>query len=298
MPSIPYFEVLAFTNRMFGGNPAGICLLEDDWLPDELMQQIARENNLAETAFVIERANHFDLRWFTPAIEVDLCGHATLASAHVIFSRKFGVPPNSHAGRPRPAQKRRLAGDQPAESTETVDLPATRSPSLEFHSRAGELKVSRQNDLLELDFPSRPATAAEDSIDFVGQALRAKPERVLRERDYYAIFAREADVAALAPDLAAVAALDLQGVVVTAPGDKCDFVSRYFAPAAGIPEDPVTGSTHCTLIPYWSERLANKKLKARQISARVGELFCEDRGARVGIGGNAVTYLEGTIHLP
>lgn len=261
MPTIPYFEVLAFTKRLFGGNPAGVCLLEGDWLPAEMMQQIAHENNLAETAFLVKRDGDFDLRWFTPAIEVDLCGHATLASAHVLFAR------------------------------------GEKSP-VTFHSRGGALAVSRQDDLLELDFPARPAQAAPASAPAVAKALGAPPAILLRERDFYAVFARESDVAALQPDFAAVAALDRQGVVATAPGDSCDFVSRYFAPAVGIPEDPVTGSTHCTLIPYWTERLGKKKLHARQISERGGELFCENRGARVGIGGSALTYVEGMIHLP
>jgi len=252
--TIPYYEVLAFTGRLFSGNPAGVCIL-DEWLPDHLMQSIGAENNLAETAF--------DIRWMTPTIEMDLCGHATLASAHVIFH---------YLGRRR-------------------DI-------LTFQSRSsGELTVERIDDRLVLDFPSRPATPC-DPPPGMGEALRAQPRKVFKGRDYLAVFATQEDVAALAPDFDALMKLDANGLIATAPGDDCDFVSRYFAPRVGIPEDPVTGSTHCALIPYWSARLGKQELHARQLSRRGGELFCEDRGARVGIGGNAVTYVEGTIHLP
>ncbi len=261
MISIPFFEVVAFTNRLFAGNPAGVCLLEE-WLPDEQLQAIAAENNLPETAFLLERGDHFDLRWLTPTVEVELCGHATLASAHVLFR---------HRGY---AEKK-----------------------VRFQTQnAGELAVERNGDRLVLDFPSRPAEEAGRS-EALADSLGARPEKILHGRDYFAVFASEREVAAIRPDFAELAKLDAQGVVATAPGDDCDFVSRYFAPAAGIPEDPVTGSTHCTLIPYWSRRLGKRELFARQISARGGELFCEDRGDRVGIGGEAVTYAEGKIHL-
>ncbi len=261
MTTIPFFEVVAFTNHLFAGNPAGVCLLEE-WLPDDQLQAIASENNLPETAFLCERGEHFDLRWMTPTVEVELCGHATLASAHVLF-RHCG-----YAGKTAHFQ--------------------TRS--------AGKLMVERNGDRLVLDFPSRPAKEA-DLSEALAYSLGAKPERVLQGRDYFAVFPSQREVAAIQPDFAALSKLDAQGVVVTAPGDDCDFVSRYFAPAAGIPEDPVTGSTHCTLIPYWSQRLGKRELFARQISKRGGELFCEDRGDRVGIGGEALTYVEGTIHL-
>jgi PhzF family phenazine biosynthesis protein len=257
---IPYFEVLAFTDRPFTGNPAGVCLLADEWLPEALMQQIAAENNLAETAFLIERKDYFDLRWFTPAIEIDLCGHATLASAHVLFY---------HRG---------WKGD-----------------SIRFQSQSGELRVDRIDNRLVLDFPAQPLSQCEPPAKLT-EGLRAKPREVLRGRDYFAVFDREEDVRAINPDLQIIAELDAQGVIVTAPGNDCDFVSRYFAPAAGIPEDPVTGSAHCVLIPYWSKRLGKRELYARQISKRGGELFCEDRGERVGIGGNAITYVEGKLH--
>ena len=259
--TIPYYEVLAFTSRPFAGNPAGVCIL-NEWLPDQLMQPIAAENNLAETAFFIDRGHLYDLRWMTPTVEMDLCGHATLASAHVIFQ---------YLGRRR-------------------DI-------VSFQSRSGELNVDRDGDRLVLDFPSQPATPCAPPA-ILAWALRAQPKEVLKGVDYLAVFDREEDVVAIAPDFEALATLETRGVIVTAPGDDCDFVSRYFAPRVGVPEDPVTGSAHCALIPYWSKQLGRKKLHARQLSRRGGELFCEDRGARVGIGGSVVTYLEGTIHVP
>lgn len=260
--SIPYFEVLAFTNRFYAGNPAGVCLLESEWLPNGQMQAMAAENNLAETAFVIERTNYFDLRWFTPTIEMDLCGHATLASAHVIFN---------HLGR--------------------------KSETIRFQSQSGELRVDKRGELLVLDFPAQVANEC-DPPPILADGLRARPKTAWQGRDHFAVFAREEDVAAIVPDFDILAQVDAQGVCVTAPGNDCDFVSRFFAPRAGIPEDPVTGSTHCVLIPYWAKRLGKKHLHARQLSKRGGELFCEDRDDRVGIGGNAVTYLEGKIYAP
>lgn len=259
---IPYFEVLAFTDRLFAGNPAGVCILED-WLPDEMLQRIAAENNLAETAFFIDRGSFFDIRWLSPTAEIDLCGHATVGSAHVLFQ---------HLGR---------TGD-----------------SLQFQSRsAGELRVDRSGELYVLDFPSRPASAS-DAPALLADSLGAQPAEVYRNRDYLAVFERHEQVAELAPDLFKLARLEgVQGVCVTAPGNGCDFVSRYFAPSVGVPEDSVTGSTHCGLIPYWAKRLGKTKMQARQLSPRGGEVFCEDRGDRVGIGGKAVTYVEGTMEL-
>jgi PhzF family phenazine biosynthesis protein len=258
---IPYYQVDAFASRIFTGNPAGVCLLAD-WLPDEVLQSIAAENNLAETAFVVQRGGRYDLRWFTPAMEVDLCGHATLAPGHVIFE---------HLG---------YRGD-------TIYFDTVKS---------GELRVTRDGDLLTLDFPSRPAAVCSLPADLV-QGLGRTPVHVAKARDYVAVFATEQELAALQPDMAALSRLDSLGIIATAPGTTCDFVSRFFAPQAGIPEDPVTGSAHSTLIPYWSQRLGKKKLNARQISRRGGELFCEDRGSRVGIGGRAVTYSTGFLHL-
>jgi PhzF family phenazine biosynthesis protein len=211
---------------------------------------------------LVERRGFFEVRWMSPAVEIDLCGHATLASAHVLFH---------HLGR---------EGD-----------------SIRFQSPgSGELKVDKIDNRLVLDFPAQPADKQGPPPPKLAEALHAKPAEVLKGRDYFAVFERAEEVAAIQPDFNLIAQLDAQGVVVTAPGNDCDFVSRYFAPAAGIPEDPVTGSTHCALIPYWSKRLGKTKLHARQLSKRGGELFCEDRQSRVGIGGDALTYVKGELH--
>lgn len=258
--SIPYYQVDAFSSRLFSGNPAGVCLLAN-WLPDDVLQSIAAENNLAETAFVIQRDSHFDLRWFTPSIEVDLCGHATLAAAHVIF--------------------RHLGHGEPLVS---------------FQTRSGELTVSRSDNFLTLDFPAVPAVPCETPQDLI-DGLGTTPVSSGRARDYLAVFETEQQVRDLRLNMTALIRLDCLGIIATAPGDGCDFVSRFFAPRAGIDEDPVTGSAHCTLIPYWARRLGRSKLQARQISPRGGELLCEDRGERVGIGGRAVTYSTGFLHV-
>ncbi|HYG21293.1 MAG TPA: PhzF family phenazine biosynthesis protein [Verrucomicrobiae bacterium] len=257
---IPYYHVDAFTNKRFSGNPAGVCLLAD-WASDDVLQNIANENNLAETAFVIQRQSQFDLRWFSPTTEIDLCGHATLASAHVLFQH-LGYQPDT----------------------------------ITFETRSGKLKVTRASDLLTLDFPSRPATGCAPPTDLI-QALGRTPVHTGKARDYLAVLDSEKAVRELQPDLNAVSRLDCLGVIVTAPGDHCDFVSRFFAPSIGVPEDPVTGSAHCTLIPYWAERLGRSRMHARQLSRRGGELFCELHGGRVGIGGHAVTYHAGFIEL-
>ncbi len=255
------YQVDAFTSELFRGNPAAICPLEK-WLPDETLQNIAAENNLAETAYYIPNGNGYHLRWFTPGVEVDLCGHATLGTAHVIFSIR-------------------------KEST---------APRISFQSKSGELIVERDGDLLALDFPSRPP--GEASIDpGLVNALGAQPKEILAARDYLCIFETEDEVRALKPNMERLAATDRFAVIVTAPGKNCDFVSRFFAPAKGVPEDPVTGSAHCTLIPYWSKRLGKTKLHARQVSHRGGELFCEDRGERVKIAGKAVKFFEGFIEV-
>lgn len=255
----PYFVVDAFASKRFQGNPAGVCPLTK-WLDDGTMQNIAAENNLSETAFFVPRGADYELRWFTPATEVDLCGHATLASAFVLFS-ELGAP-----------------GDV-----------------VRFHSKSGVLTVSRNNDILTLDFPSRPPAPCA-APDVLIRALGKKPEEVLKARDYFCVFAKEDDVRALKPDFALLATLN-QMVIVTAPGTACDFVSRFFAPSAGVPEDPVTGSAHCTLIPYWATRFGRAKLFARQVSRRGGELFCELAGERVLIGGKAVLYSRGQIEI-
>jgi PhzF family phenazine biosynthesis protein len=259
--SIPYYQVDAFTSHVFSGNPAGVCLLAD-WLPDALLQSIAAENQLAETAFIVQRDALFDLRWFTPTLEIDLCGHATLAAAHVLF-RHLGC----------------------------------RAPSVPFQTRSGVLTVSRDEDLLTLDFPARPATAC-DTPRELSEGLGATPATTAKARDYLAVFDTEQAVRELQPNAAVLMRLDCLGIIATAPGKDCDFVSRFFAPRAGVPEDPVTGSAHCTLIPYWAQRLGRAELRARQISPRGGELICEHRGDRVSIGGRAVTYSTGFLHVP
>jgi predicted PhzF superfamily epimerase YddE/YHI9 len=247
---IPIYQVDAFTSRVFSGNPAAVCPLEQ-WLPDEQMQGIAAENNLAETAFFVKNGDGYHLRWFTPTVEVNLCGHATLASAFVILNKL---------------------------------TPGTKS--VQFSTKSGKLIVAREGDLYSLDFPAWPPLECEAHPDLV-QGLGGKPEEVLASQDYLVVYPSEAELAKA----------DRFAVIATAPGMDVDFVSRFFAPAQGIPEDPVTGRAHCTLIPYWSKRLGKKKLHAYQVSPRGGELWCEDRGERVTISGQGVQFLEGTIYL-
>ncbi len=257
---IPLFQVDAFTSRLFGGNPAAVCPLES-WLDERTMQAIAAENNLAETAFFVGRGGRYDLRWFTPLVEVDLCGHATLASAFVIFNRL--------------------------------------EPSLteaSFRSKSGELRVMRSGDRLTLDFPAWPP-ARREVTEAVTRALGAAPREVWESHDLMAVYDSEDDVRRLDPAMDRVAALETFAVIATAPGGVADFVSRFFAPRQGIPEDPVTGRAHCTLAPYWARRLGKPMLHAVQLSRRGGELFCEDRGERVAIAGRAVQFLEGTIEI-
>lgn len=258
---LPFYWVDAFTDKIFHGNPAGVVRLEH-WLPDAAMQRIAFENGLAETAFFVPvTPGRFHLRWFTPAVEIDLCGHATLATAHVVFAEP------GHAG-----------------------------DRIVFDSRSGPLTVTRRGPLLELDFPSRPAAPGPVPPD-LSAGLGATPRLVAKSRDYLCVFTTAAEVRALKPDFAVLNRLDALGIIVTAPGEDCDFVSRFFAPRAGIAEDPVTGSSHCSLMPYWAERLGRTTLHARQLSTRGGELFCELRGDRVGIAGRAALYLRGEITL-
>ena len=258
---IPMYQVDAFAASVFSGNPAAICPLEA-WLPDEQMQAIAAENNLAETAFFVRNGKGYKLRWFTPAVEIDLCGHATLASASVILN----------------------------------DLtPAERSIS--FETKSGTLTVTRDGDLYSMDFPARPPLACADVYPGLVPALGGKPEAVLAARDYFVVYGSEEELRALKPDMAGLMQVDRFAVIATAPGREFDFVSRFFAPAKGVPEDPVTGSSHCSLIPYWSRRLGKKKLHAFQASPRGGELWCEDRGERVTMSGKAVRFFEGNIFL-
>jgi len=226
------------------------------------MQSIAMENNLAETAFFIKQDDYYHLRWFTPKVEVDLCGHATLASGFVIF---YYLDPAAQ--------------------------------SVSFQTKSGALIVRREGDLLAMDFPARKAKPHSTNPEIFAQALGVLPKEVLFSRDFLVVFESEQIVRSLKPDMALLMKLDGLGVIVTAPGEKSDFVSRFFAPKVGVPEDPVTGSAHCTLIPYWSEKLDKKKLHAFQVSPRGGELFCKDMGERVKIAGNAVRYSEGFLYL-
>jgi len=257
---IPLYQVDAFTSRVFGGNPAAVCPL-DDWLDDAVLQAIALENNLSETAFFTGSGDRRKLRWFTPACEVDLCGHATLASAFVI-----------------------------------MQLLEKGRREIRFETRSGELSVMSDGRLYTLDFPSRPPQPL-NPPPALAAALGATPQAVLAARDVLAVFGSEGEVKALEPDMAAVAKLDTFAVIVTAPGNDVDFVSRFFAPAKGVPEDPVTGSAHCTLIPYWAQRLGKTRLRARQISKRGGELWCELAGDRVKISGEAALFAEGKLHV-
>ena len=258
--TIPVYQVDAFSGSVFAGNPAAICPLQE-WLPDRTLQSIAAENNLSETAFFVRNNGRFQLRWFTPAVEVDLCGHATLASGYVLFH---------------------VLGEA---GTKII-----------FETRSGELTVARQDDLLSLDFPSRPPSKTMPCGGLV-EALGGKPEDILAARDYLVVYGSEDEIRALDPNMERLKQIDRFAVIVTAPGRDCDFVSRFFAPAKGVPEDPVTGSAHCTLIPYWAERLNKTQLVARQISRRGGELFCELHGDRVKIAGRAALFLKGEILL-
>jgi len=260
MRRVPLYQIDAFAGRLFAGNPAAVCPLEE-WLSDEVMQAIGAENNLSETAFLVRRGEGYDLRWFTPEVEVDLCGHATLASAFVVF--QYLEPERSE---------------------------------VRFQTRSGQLVVRREDDLLVMDFPSRePARCAMNPA--LAEALGAAPVELWESRDYMALYETEEQVRGLRPNMNALARVGHFAVIVTAPGREADFVSRFFAPAGGIAEDPVTGSAHCTLVPYWARRLGKTRLHARQVSARGGELCCEHRGERVTIAGRAVRYLEGAIFL-
>jgi PhzF family phenazine biosynthesis protein len=257
---LPLYQVDAFTTRLFRGNPAAVVVM-DRWLPDETLLAIAAENNLAETAYVIPDRDPRPLRWFTPTVEMDLCGHATLATAYVLFRERF------------PKLQR-----------------------LDFETRSGLLSVTREGDILSMDFPSRPPQPVSVNEALTG-ALGARPVEAHLARDLLAVFETEDEVRGLRPDLTRVAQLEGMGLIVSAPGKQADFVSRFFAPKVGVPEDPVTGSAHCTLIPYWARRLGKNSLQARQISPRGGELICELRGDRVLIGGEAVEYLRGEIEV-
>ncbi len=254
------YQVDAFTTQRFGGNPAAVCPL-DQWLPDELMQKLAAENNLSETAFFVKKGSDYKLRWFTPEYEIDLCGHATLATAFVLFN---------HMG--------------------------YKEEMIRFHTKSGLLEVAKKGALIVLNFPSRmpqPCDIPEDLI----KGFNIQPTKVLKSRDYFLVYDSEKQIQELIADFSFLNKLETIGVIVTAAASEVDFVSRFFVPNSVIGEDPVTGSAHCSLIPYWAAELKKTTLSARQISSRIGELLCEDNGERVTMAGTAVLYLKGEYFI-
>lgn len=257
---IPIYQVNAFTRHPFRGNPAAVCPLEE-WLPDNLLQKIAWENNLSETAFFVQKEDSCELRWFTPTTEVDLCGHATLATAFVLFHFY-------------PNQRGRQV----------------------FQTRSGELITHQEEEWISLLFPASPPQPCSPPPHLL-EAFREKPLEILKAKEYLVLFSSQEIIGNLKPDLELLKKLDTHGVIVTAPGEEVDFVSRFFAPQIGIPEDPVTGSAHCTLIPYWALKLKKKDLQAQQLSPRGGDLRCLHLEEQVKILGEATLYLEGSIHL-
>ena len=258
--TIRLLQIDTFTERVLGGNPAAVCPL-DAWLDEATMQAIAAENNLSETAFLVPEGEGYRLRWFTPNVEVDLCGHATLAAAFVVF-------------------------EELEHGTDNVV----------FETLSGRLTVTREGEALVMDFPAQPAQPAPPPPVLV-KALGAAPAEVLAGADWIAVFESASDVAGLHPDHALLTTLDRRGVVATAPGDDSDYVLRFFAPKNAVPEDPVTGNVQTALVPYWAGRLGKQRLSARQLSARGGRMACEDRGERVSIAGRAVLYMDATISV-
>lgn len=255
------YQIDAFTKDLFAGNPAAVCPM-DTWLDDKLMQAIAAENNLSETAFFVPEGNGFNIRWFTPAAEVDLCGHATLASAFVLYEC-LGY-----------------SGDK-----------------VEFISRSGLLTVSRKDVLYTLDFPAQPPIGCSIPKAIL-EAFDIRPCQCLKSEDYIVLFEDEEDIQAAKPDLEQLKKMDLRGVIISAPSSHYDFVARFFAPKFGIPEDPVTGSAYTQLAPYWAKRLGKRRLQARQLSRRGGDVICSVEGNRVLISGHAVKVLEGILTIP
>lgn len=258
--NLEIYQVDAFSDQLFSGNPAAVVPLKE-WLSDELMQKIAAENNLAETAFFLKTKYHFELRWFTPLIEVDLCGHATLASAHVLFN---------HLG---------YGGNK-----------------IEFKTRSGMLSVTNKDKILSLNFPITQFKRIEIP-PLIVEGLGLEPKELYFGMDYMAIYNSEEEVKLINPDFRKLAELEGRGVIVTSPGKDVDFVSRFFAPGSGIDEDPVTGSAHTMMAPYWSKILGKKNLSAIQLSPRSGNLNCSILDDRVEISGKAITYLKGTIEI-
>lgn len=257
---IPIFQVDAFTGKGLKGNPAAVCLLKR-WLEDEILLGIAGENNLSETAFCLRGDTGWEIRWFTPLLEVDLCGHATLAAAYVLFNL-FSFPDDF----------------------------------LSLNSASGILKIKKEGEVYSLFFPSTPPVRGNIEVELL-PALGGDPVEALSGRDYLVRYRGEEDILGLHPDFEALKKLTIPGVIVTARGKRVDFVSRYFAPGEGIPEDPVTGSAHCTLVPYWNKETGLTRFHALQLSSRGGELFCEYAGEKVKISGRVIPYMEGNITL-
>jgi PhzF family phenazine biosynthesis protein len=257
---IPFYQVDAFTDQLFGGNPAGVCPLKE-WIPDWKMQNIATENNLSETAFFVPENDGYRIRWFTPKVEVDLCGHATLATGHVLFNH--------------------------------LDYP---EDLIRLESKSGLLLVKRDQDNLILDFPAADFEKIDPPKKLIS-ALGKEPLEVYHSTDYLVLFSSEKEITNLQPDFQLLSRLNIRGVIVTAPGNEVDFVSRFFAPAVGIDEDPVTGSAHTILAPFWAEKLKKNELTAFQLSERKGKLRCKYLHNRVEIIGKAITYMSGTIYL-
>jgi len=257
------FQVDAFTDKPFGGNPAAVVPLEE-WLADDVMQNIAAENNLSETAFFVKENGKYHIRWFTPKVEINLCGHATLASSYVIFNELRW-------------------------ETEKIEF---------YSDKSGELSVTKDGDKFVMDFPAYPVEKI-DQIAELSLSLSVVPLQLWETQGnmLMALLQNESEVANAEPDMHRLAELPYDEIIITAKGDTSDLVSRLFAPRIGIPEDPVTGSIHCSLIPYWAKELGKDKMFARQLSKRGGELFCESAGDRVKIGGNAVLYLKGEINI-
>lgn len=257
---IPIYQIDAFSEAKFKGNPAAVCPLQE-WLDKKTMADIAAENNLSETAFFVKEKDGFGLRWFTPEIEVPLCGHATLASAHVLFN---------HLG--------------------------YKDETIRFYTKSGQLTVQKKDDLLAMNFPARYPKPVQAPADLI-EGLGAEPIEVLKDLNFLAVFENEQQVQQLKPNFAVLSRINYAGIICTAPGESSDFVSRYFASYVGINEDPVTGSAHTTLTKFWSQKLNQKELFAKQISKRGGVLYCTDLDDRVQVAGKAVTYLEGTIEI-
>ena len=254
------YQIDAFSSCVFEGNPAAVCPL-DEWLPDETMQSIAEENNLSETAFFVPKDDGFHIRWFTPASEVDLCGHATLGSAYVLFN-----------------------------------ILGYKNEAIQFDSKSGVLVVTKQDDWLTLDFPKQPPVYCETPKEIV-EAFNKEPIECMMSEDIIAVFENEIDIESANPDFEQLKKLDSRGVIITAKSMRYDFVARFFAPKYGIPEDPVTGSAYTQLAPYWASKLGKQKFKAKQLSSRGGELYCEILGDRVLISGKATKYMEGKITI-